>query len=136
VLRFPLNGECDIHEPDNGLSRANPWRVRVNRVGDELWVGSFGLARTCSSTDVDYFRIHDSRWYLPFSAELVPAPGVDLQLDLIDSTGTRLLARSANVGSVPEVVPIPLEGSQFFLRVRSQDGSFNPNTPYHLRLKQ
>jgi hypothetical protein len=130
---LPLSGSCDIHEPDGTLAQANPVYARSD--GNGMLTGVVvGLARTCASTDIDYFRISDRWGSGPAIVELTPPAGVDLQLALYDATGTTLLGRSANRGNVVESITLPETGTQFYVRVQSQGGSFSATQPYRLSL--
>jgi len=133
VDRLPLNRGCDIHEPDGSLAQASPIRARTTR-DFNLEPIELGLGRTCSASDVDLIRIFDRPSSVGVRVELTAPAGVDLQLALFDSTATRLLARSANRGSAIESLTLPDEGSEFILRVQTQNGSFSLTQPYQLRL--
>lgn len=123
---------CDIHEPDATKANASRWLPPVD--GDGYWVPGASLrqAKICSASDVDNFSLNNMGIAPHF--QMTPPSGKDYELLLLDANG-KVLQRSAQVGSVAETVQLPAGyPGQFFLRVRSQNGSFSTSLPYVLEL--
>ncbi|MDP1859504.1 MAG: kelch repeat-containing protein [Gemmatimonadaceae bacterium] len=120
---------CDIHEPDATRATANAWRMF-----DELFIiEPFTQAKICSTTDVDNFRLVYSGLLINFGIRMSPPAGKDYELLLLDPTG-KVVERSSLVGSVPETVSVPYNYDGYFVRVRSQDGTFSASAPYRLEV--
>ena len=119
---------CDVHEPDGTKASATPWPTRL-----EFGLGSsMTQAKICTSNDMDNFFLKRYGGSAP-SIQMTPPAGTDYELILLDSTGT-VVQRSSLVGSVMETVNIPVGLVQFFVRVRSQDGTFSARAAYRLEL--
>ena len=119
---------CDVHEPDGTKATATPWPTRL-----EFGLGSsMTQAKICTANDVDNFFLERYGGRAP-SIQMTPPAGTDYELILLDSTGT-VVQRSSLVGSVMETVNIPVGLVQFFVRVRSQDGTFSARAAYRLEL--
>ncbi|MEP7347684.1 MAG: hypothetical protein ABI877_20610 [Gemmatimonadaceae bacterium] len=132
-------GACDSHEPDDLATQATPWRL-FDQGSPNPWApyGEYGppvtQARVCSATDTDYFSVGQyNNWDGTVGVQLLPPPGADYKLELLDATGTQVLATSDNPGSVSETIDIPFTpGLILLLRVSSQNGSFDRVNPYRL----
>lgn len=134
VTRLRLTSGCDLYESDDRVADAASLPVIFDRAGMLLhW--STTLGRICHGNDVDYIRLLGLLENVPTGGvRLTPPPGTDYQLTLLDSAGTRVLARSSRVGSVPEALTLPSDASSYLLRIESQDGTFDAHRPYTLRL--
>ncbi len=136
VEQLTLVTGCDIHEPDANKANATPWPMLMDGGGQPL-VTPMTQAKICSASDVDNFLLVDvsrSTSYLGFTVHMTPPAGKDYELLLMDSTGTTVLQRSSLVGSVMETVRVPDPGTGFFIRVRSQNGTFSASAPYRLEV--
>ncbi|MBK6485861.1 MAG: hypothetical protein IPF98_03115 [Gemmatimonadetes bacterium] len=134
VTRLRLTSGCDLYESDDRVADAAALPVIPDRSGEVLpW--STTLGRICHRDDVDYIRLLGFLQNISAGGvRLTPPPGTDYQLTLLDSAGTRVIARSSRVGSVPESLPLPSDASSYLLRIESQDGTFDARRPYTLRL--
>jgi hypothetical protein len=126
---------CDVFEPDGTVTEATPWAVWDPgfQTGLTPWPVSEG--RICEAADRDFFAFKDiSVDGALVTFTLTPPPGTDYALALLDGTGTTVLARSENPGSVPEAVSVQSRGNgkKYLLRVTSQNGSFDRNLRYRL----
>ena len=121
---------CDIHEPDATRATANAWRMFDEQL---ISIQPFTQAKICSTTDVDNFRLVYSGLLTNFGIRMSPPAGKDFELLLLDQTGT-IVDRSSLVGSVPETVRVPYNYDGYFVRVRSQDGTFSASAPYRLEV--
>lgn len=118
---------CDSHEPNDDVPKAQIWRFRDDF--SDRPTSPITQARMCSATDVDLYSFYSA--YFGGTVQLTPPPGTDYQLELLDSTGTQVLAISNNPGSSPESVSFA-QHSTGILRVTSQNGSFDRVRPYRL----
>jgi hypothetical protein len=125
---------CDVHEPDGTVARANPWVLQSDLAGGPLPPYTMSLARVCSVNDVDNFLVTPRFGPDIFQIVLTPPAGKDYQLELLDATGTIVLAQSAQPGSVPETVTTPGGFVQYLLRIKGQNGSFDSLRPYQLNV--
>jgi hypothetical protein len=133
VERLNIPAGCDVHEPDATLPLANPWRITVGPDFDPHFAITMTQARVCSAGDVDLFTISNPLQN-SFNIQMTPPTGRNYQLELLDATATTVLATSALPGSATETVAMPPTGSNFVLRVKSQNGSFDKVRPYRMGL--
>lgn len=122
---------CDIHEPDATKASATPWLMLMDRDNQPL-VNPMSQAKICTAKDVDNFVLVDKLDGFGYSVQMTPPTGKDYELLLLDPTGTSVLERSSLVGSVTETVRVPDAGVGFYVRVRSQNGTFSSSVPYRL----
>ena len=120
---------CDIHEPDGTMATATLWRPPEDTDGGWIPGAKLSQAKICSASDVDNFTMFNLSSYMHL--QMTPPAGKDYSLVTMDSTGA-VLEKSALVGSVPETVSVPY--GRFFVRVRSQNGTFSSTAPYRLEL--
>lgn len=134
VTRLHLSNGCDLYESDDRVADAASLPVILDRDA-QLQGWSTTLGRICHRDDVDHIRLLGFLENVEAGGvRLTPPPGTDYRLTILDSAGTRVLARSARAGSVTESLPIPTSASSFLLRIESQDGTFDPHRPYEIRL--
>jgi hypothetical protein len=126
---------CDVFEPDGVPATATPWAVWDPGFTTGLTPLPVTEGRLCSALDEDYFSFKD------FSVDaalvtfrLVPPPGTDYELTLLDGSGKTVLARSSNPGPVSEAISVQSAGNgkKYLLRVTSQDGSSENVLRYRL----
>lgn len=124
TLTFASSAFADTYEPNDS-------RFSCPIIGP----GGY-LSYVSTSTDLDYFLYESGSDSGKMTILLTPPKGKDYALQIFNSSGL-MIKWSTNSGDQGEAVTLDIaRGTQYFIRVSSQDGTFDASQPYLLSLSQ